>query len=117
MLRQNDCASIYLKKKTDQHVRQCTEISEKCLCNVDVAGKDLALHRNTCPKQELTCDCGIKMKREDAAHKKDGCRFVEIDCPLKCGAPMKRYVYVYRMFSILPCHQKTIVCFLELMER
>ena len=47
-----DAAQVFpLKKQTS------TEISKKCLC-----------------------ECGIKIKKEDdAAHKKDGCRFVEID--------------------------------------
>lgn len=105
------CGASISLEQADQHVRQCNEIKEKCLCNEDVARKDLPLHKNTCPKQEVTCECGLKMKREEeAAHKKDGCRFVEIDCPLKCGALVKRYVY--SMFSILACYQRTTVCFL-----
>lgn len=94
------CSTMIAIELAEDHVRQCTDILEECLCQQKITRKDRLAHMQVCPKEEVTCECGFKTKREEeTGHKKNDCRFGQVDCPLMCGAMVTRYFTLYPVYS------------------
>ena len=76
------------------HVRCCGELETECeQCRISVKRTDRDTHMEECLMANVYCDCGASFKRaEKEEHIKNICALKEIDCPLKCGKTIKRYV-------------------------
>ena len=90
------CDAKVLIQNVSSHAQQCTEIELECtLCHHCMRRRDEQNHRDVCPKEEVACDCGVKLQRDEvASHKNSACKLAEMQCPLSCGAIVKRYVDV-----------------------
>ena len=61
-----ECKAKVLVKNVLIHARQCPDIELECtLCYQRMRGRDEQDHRDACPKGEVTCDCGVKLQREE----------------------------------------------------
>ncbi|KAJ7385992.1 hypothetical protein OS493_012325 [Desmophyllum pertusum] len=58
-----------------------------------MARKEEQAHKQLCPKEDVTCECGLTLRREEKrGHKSSGCRFTDVLCPLMCRTSVKRYL-------------------------
>ena len=59
------CKAKVLVENVLTHARQYRDIELECtLCYKRMRRRDEQDHRDACPKEEVTCDCGVKLQRE-----------------------------------------------------
>ncbi|KAJ7377176.1 hypothetical protein OS493_030375 [Desmophyllum pertusum] len=98
----DSCSTMIAIELAEDHVHQCTDILEECLYQQKITRKDRLAHMQVCPKEEVTRANAVSKtkKRRGDGHKKNDCRFGQVDCPLMCEAMVTRY--------LVPSH--TLVC-------
>ena len=85
------CHETFPLDTAKQHIRHCQELEvEGAACKESVKRADNQ-HDEVCPYKETRCQCGEKLVRRTLEnHERTTCPMRETQCPLKCGALVKR---------------------------
>ena len=57
-------------------------------CQAPIKQKDYPVHSESCPKAKITCQCSLKIYRQE--QHREVCRLAEVRCLLRCGSFVER---------------------------
>ena len=82
-----------VEAQCNDHVQSCSDIELECdQCRGRFKRGEQHERNEACPRQDVTCECGLRIIREEgASHKQFACKLAPIPCPLNCGVIVQRY--------------------------
>lgn len=76
---------------------ECKEILTTCThCEASKRG-EAETHHVRWPNVQITCGCGLNIRRVDQENHTEECKLAEAHCPLGCGATTNRYEISHKL--------------------